>query len=246
MSDDRKKTLREKTLSRRKVLAGAAGVAAAAAGSASAQERTTQRVQRQDLQPIGRQPVVRRPQTGPVAELQVAPNVRLDSLSSRVSGLLENDLMLRGQDYSRSMDVINSVMTKLDNDFTGVIVFDLDGTWQHGSLGVPGGIGNSMSTCGTNSCGAHGCGTHTCSAEGCDAQGCGTHTCPSNACNEKDCGGFTSVTGGSSTIAERAAGMQQAWSNLAALHQQHAAMNTVEIQIHHAQAGRIRVDTIQR
>jgi hypothetical protein len=40
MSDDRKKAPSEKTLSRRKVLPGAAGVAAAAAGSGTAQAST--------------------------------------------------------------------------------------------------------------------------------------------------------------------------------------------------------------
>jgi hypothetical protein len=251
MSDDRKKAPSEKTLSRRKILAGAAGVAAAAAGSgnaqASTQERAQQRPQRQDFQPIGRQPTVQRiGNSTAMAELQVERNLRPNALSPRVARLLQDDLMLRGEEYSRSMELINSVLAKAPDDYSGVIVLDLNGSWEPGRLGVPGGVSQNASECTSNSCGIHSCGEHTCGAEGCTTQGCGGQTCTSNTCTAKDCSAYTSFSGELGDIRNQMTAQQRVWNDLAVMHRQYDAMNRVEVRINHRDAARIRTDMIRR
>jgi len=229
----------KKTLSRRTILAGAAaGLAASVSGQADAQQRRTNQPVRQT-----RRPATQPRNSATVAELQVDSTLRVDALPSRISQLLQQDMGLRGEEYAHSMDIIQSVVSRVGEDFSGVMVFDFNDPAGTG-LDMRS-LANQGTPCGTFSCGTHGCRSHDCGSDGCDVQTCRTNDCESDACNSKDCSdSFTSFTG--TSIMDSATAIQEVWRDLADLHAQHQAMNSVMIEIHHDQAARINtVDILQ-
>lgn len=102
----------------------------------------------------------------------VSRRQELSAVSRQAANLLRNDTLVPGNEVGGTVELVRELVSRLDDDFTGVIRIDL----AYGPDGDP-----RVFSCGSNTCGTNTCGSNTCGSNTCGSQTCGSNSCSANA-----------------------------------------------------------------